>query len=205
MNSNAPVIVIGLMVSEPLIARVIGELLKMDGYQHSVPVFGDTLPDHCRLLIADVTASESLRSACRAHERPIIHLKEKIRLGEILAEVRHCLDDHSRALSGVLVFSSYRLDLSALVLTHIHDGRRIMLTEKERDILSRLYIEQGRTLDRKSLLEDVWGYGGAIETHTLETHIYRLRQKLEIDPANPLVLVTDENGYRLALNEPMPY
>lgn len=79
------------------------------------------------------------------------------------------------------------------------DGTLVRLTEKERDILLRLYEEGGAPLDRDTLLLDVWGYVKGLETHTLETHIYRLRQKTEQDPAKPAFLVTEGNGYRLML------
>lgn len=73
------------------------------------------------------------------------------------------------------------------------------LTEKERDILIALHAVNGAVVERGALLRAVWGYADAVETHTLETHIYRLRQKIEEDSAHPALLVTAENGYRLVI------
>lgn len=76
------------------------------------------------------------------------------------------------------------------------DGDPVRLTEKECDILLRLYGSRA-VVDRQDLLDDVWGYADGVETHTLETHIYRLRRKIEADPANPQYLLTEGSGYRL--------
>ena len=82
------------------------------------------------------------------------------------------------------------------------DGQKTRLTEKERDILLVLLDAGGQLVLRRALLDSVWGYASGVETHTLETHIYRLRQKIETDPARPQILLTAEDGYALnvALN-----
>lgn len=87
--------------------------------------------------------------------------------------------------------------LHPMILELRHEnGDVVILTEKERDILCVL-AEHQAGLSRSDLLTLVWGYNHAVETHTLETHVYRLRQKIEADPSVPTILVTIEDGYRL--------
>ena len=76
-------------------------------------------------------------------------------------------------------------------------GTRLRLTEKETAILRFLYRAGPQVVGRDVLLREVWGYNSGVSTHTLETHIYRLRKKIEADPAHARVLVTDAGGYRL--------
>jgi len=76
------------------------------------------------------------------------------------------------------------------------DSREYQLTEKEADILTYLYRADGKTVDRDTLLREVWGYNAEVTTHTLETHIYRLRQKIDSDQNHPLI-ISDDGGYRL--------
>ena len=76
-------------------------------------------------------------------------------------------------------------------------NKSIRLTEKENDILRFLYQNLKTIVSREILLHEVWGYNSKVTTHTLETHIYRLRQKIEIDPASACFLITETGGYRL--------
>ena len=78
-----------------------------------------------------------------------------------------------------------------------NDGRSIRLTEKENNILKFLYKNLGNTVSRETLLHEVWGYNSKVTTHTLETHIYRLRQKIEDDPSKACFLITEPGGYKL--------
>jgi DNA-binding response OmpR family regulator len=73
----------------------------------------------------------------------------------------------------------------------------VRLTDKESNILKFLYRAGGKPVPRQILLNEVWGYNSAVTTHTLETHIYRLRQKIEPDPTNARLLLTEGGGYRL--------
>ncbi len=75
----------------------------------------------------------------------------------------------------------------------------IKLTEKERDLIMALYLAVDHSLCREDLLAQVWGYRPDLDTHTLETHIYRLRHKIEADPAMPKIITTIPNGYQLAV------
>lgn len=76
-------------------------------------------------------------------------------------------------------------------------NEKTRLTDMETKILKYLYRADDRTAHRDVLLGEVWGYNAAVDTHTLETHIYRLRQKIERDPSKPEILVTEPGGYRL--------
>ena len=76
-------------------------------------------------------------------------------------------------------------------------GGKVRLTEKEASIIKYLYRADQKVVTRDVLLEEVWGYNSGVTTHTLETHVYRLRQKIERDPSNAEILVTESGGYKL--------
>jgi len=78
-----------------------------------------------------------------------------------------------------------------------NEGKSIRLTEKENNILNFLYKNLGNVINRETLLHEVWGYNSKVTTHTLETHIYRLRQKIEDDPSKACFLITEHGGYKL--------
>ncbi|MAI61282.1 MAG: hypothetical protein CBB87_02185 [Micavibrio sp. TMED27] len=71
------------------------------------------------------------------------------------------------------------------------------LTVKECEILMILRKANGEVVSKADLLEKVWGFAKGVDTHTVETHIYRLRRKVEVDPAQPEHILTLDNGYCL--------
>jgi len=122
------------------------------------------------------------------------------RLGALLDRLQNPPPPSAGEGSGAeqqIPIGPYLLEPEALWLLVPGEGDPVRLTEKERDILLRLHQQNGAVIERKTLLDDIWGYADGVETHTLETHIYRLRRKIERDPARPAILLTEENGYRL--------
>lgn len=144
-----------------------------------------------------VTSEKEMPPAARLPARNIIACP--LRIGVLLDRINRHLAGNGQALpeGGKLAIGPYFLLPEKNILRKA-DGTDIFLTEKERDILVYLY-RQGGIVERQLLLDDIWGYAATVETHTLETHIYRLRQKIEDDPAKPRHLLTDGAGYRLVI------
>ena len=115
----------------------------------------------------------------------------------LLARIRAQLRQHEQSEDAVFAVGPYSFRPGAKMLVDDED-KKIRLTEKETNILKFLYRAGGRTVERDTLLREVWGYNAGVTTHTLETHIYRLRQKIEPDPGNARILVTETGGYRLS-------
>jgi DNA-binding response OmpR family regulator len=131
--------------------------------------------------------------------RPRDHFQKPVRLGALLDALRRRLEIPNDMMGEALSFGSYSLAPGSLDLHHEQRGESLRLTEKERGVLACLVKANGAIVERGILLEQVWGYAENIETHTLETHIYRLRQKIEVDPSTPEILLTQEPGYRLVM------
>ncbi|MEO0522658.1 MAG: response regulator transcription factor [Pseudomonadota bacterium] len=114
----------------------------------------------------------------------------------LLARIRAQLRQHEQSEDAVFQLGPYTFKPATKMLI-TEDDKKIRLTEKETNILKFLSRAGGRTVERDVLLREVWGYNAGVTTHTLETHIYRLRQKIEPDPSNARLLVTESGGYRL--------
>ena len=114
----------------------------------------------------------------------------------LLARMRAQLRQHEQSEDAIFTLGPYTFKpVMKMLITE--DDRKIRLTEKETNILKFLYRSTDGVVPRDILLREVWGYNAGVTTHTLETHIYRLRQKIEPDPSNVRLLVTESGGYRL--------
>ena len=126
------------------------------------------------------------------------YISKPFRLGVLLARLRAQLRLHEQSEDAVFPIGPYTFKPSAKILVDEDNNRKVRLTEKETAILKFLYRSGEKVVRRDTLLGEVWGYNAGVTTHTLETHVYRLRQKIEQDPSNAQILVTEPGGYRLA-------
>jgi DNA-binding response OmpR family regulator len=126
------------------------------------------------------------------------YIAKPFRLGELLARLRVQLRQHEASEDAEFAIGPYVFQPAHKLLFDQAAKKKIRLTEKEAAILRYLYRAGGKPVSREQLLGEVWGYNAGVNTHTLETHIYRLRQKMEKDPATATMLLTAAGGYRLA-------
>jgi DNA-binding response OmpR family regulator len=124
------------------------------------------------------------------------YIAKPFRFAVLLARIRAQLRQHEASEDAVFTIGPYTFRPSSKLLIN-PKGNKVRLTEKETAILRYLYRAGQRPVSREVLLQEVWGYNSGVTTHTLETHIYRLRQKVERDAANPGILVTEAGGYKL--------
>ena len=124
------------------------------------------------------------------------YVTKPFRFAVLLARIRAHLRSHEQSEDAVFRIGPYEFRPAAKIL--IDDkARKVRLTEKETSILKYLYRAGAKAVSREELLTEVWGYNAGVTTHTLETHIYRLRQKIEPEPGQTRLLLTDTGGYRL--------
>lgn len=127
------------------------------------------------------------------------YVTKPFHLGVLLARIRAHIRQHEHSDEAVFNIGHYIFHPNARLLTDNSTGKKVRLTDKESAILKYLYRAGGHTVGRDTMLGDVWGYNAGITTHTIETHIYRLRQKIERDPSKAEILITEDRGYRLAI------
>ena len=124
------------------------------------------------------------------------YIAKPFKFAVLLARIRAQLRQHEQSEDAVFAVGHYTFKPASKVLLD-EKGGKVRLTEKETSILKYLYRAGEKVVSRETLLHEVWGYNAGVTTHTLETHIYRLRQKIEKDPSSAELLVTETGGYKL--------
>lgn len=185
------------------------ELTKKDSYDALLLDVG--LPDMdgrelCKLLRRNGIATPIVMLTGAASDADTIlglesgandYVVKPFRIGVLLARLRAHLRQYESSEDAVFHIGPYRFHPSQKLLLEEESGAKVRLTEKETSILKFMYRAGGDVVSRETLLSDVWGYNANVTTHTLETHVYRLRQKIERNPAESQILVTEPGGYRL--------
>ena len=162
--------------------REVCKIMRRNGYKGPVVMLTAQDSDSDTILGLDSGAND--------------YITKPFRFGILLARIRAQLRQHEQSEDAVFKIGPYTFKPSAKMLVH-DDARKIRLTEKETSILKYLYRAGEKVVGKDVLLHEVWGYNASVMTHTLETHIYRLRQKIEREPSHAEILVTETGGYKL--------
>ena len=128
------------------------------------------------------------------------YINKPIRIGELLARIKTHLRQYQQQYTAKINIGPFQFWQGRKTLAHIDSGKILNLTEKEAAIIKYLLSKNGQVATKVELLEKIWGYNPSVSTHTLETHVYRLRQKVGYVDKTPL-LITKDSGYKLARKE----
>ena len=158
------------------------KIIRRNGYKGPVIMLTGQTSDSDTILGLDSGAND--------------YVAKPFRFGVLLARIRAHLRQHEHSEDAIFKVGPYTFKPSAKMLVR-DDNKKIRLTEKETAIIKFLLRSGEQIVGRDVLLHDVWGYNAGVTTHTLETHVYRLRQKIERDPSHAEILVTEGGGYKL--------
>jgi DNA-binding response OmpR family regulator len=158
------------------------KLMRKSGFKSPVIMLTGNVSDADMILGLDSGAND--------------YVTKPFKFAVLLARIRAQLRQHDHSEDAVFTIGPYTFKPSSKLMLD-EQGTKIRLTEKETSILKYLYRAGEKVVTRDVLLAEVWGYNSGVTTHTLETHIYRLRQKIEKDPSNAELLVTENGGYKL--------
>jgi DNA-binding response OmpR family regulator len=158
------------------------KLLRKNGFKAPIIMLTGNISDADTILGLDAGAND--------------YVTKPFKFAVLLARIRAQLRQHEQSEDAVFTLGHYTFKPASKLLID-ENGQKVRLTEKETSILKYLYRAGEKVVTRDVLLHEVWGYNAGVTTHTLETHIYRLRQKIERDPSNAEILVTETGGYKL--------
>lgn len=180
--------------SKPDLILLDVDLPDFDGREACLRMRQDGVSAPIVMLTAAATDDDTVRGLDSGANDYVI---KPYKFAVLLARIRAQLRDHEHSESAVFRLGTYEFRPAGKMLLDAR-GKKIRLTEKETNILKYLYRAGEKAVSREELLAEVWGYNAGVTTHTLETHVYRLRQKIEPDPAAAKLLLTEAGGYRLA-------
>ena len=125
------------------------------------------------------------------------YITKPFRLDILLARLRAHLRQHEQSEVAIRTIGPYIFRPSVKLLIHHETKTKISLSKRETSILMCLYRGRSNVVSLEALLGEVWGYNAGGTIHGLQTHVYRLRQKIESEPSKPKILMTRQDGYQL--------
>jgi DNA-binding response OmpR family regulator len=157
-------------------------MLRKGGFKAPILMLTGNVTDADQILGLDAGAND--------------YIAKPFKFAVLLARIRAQLRQHEQSEDAVFAIGRFTFKPAQKLLVD-EKGSKLRLTEKETSILKYLYRAGDKVVTRDVLLHEVWGYNAGVTTHTLETHIYRLRQKIEKDPSKAELLITETGGYKL--------
>ncbi len=180
-NDHADLVILDVNMPD-MDGREACKIIRRNGYKGPVIMLTAQSSDSDTILGLDSGAND--------------YVTKPFRFGVLLARIRAHLRQHEHSEDAIFKVGPYTFKPAAKMLLR-DDNKKIRLTEKETAIIKFLLRSGDQIVSREVLLHDVWGYNAGVTTHTLETHVYRLRQKIERDPSHAEILVTEGGGYKL--------
>ena len=181
-KANTPDLILFDVSLPDMDGREAVKLLRKGGFRNPILMLTGNVSDSDQVLGLDSGAND--------------YILKPFKFAVLLARIRAQLRQHEQSEDAVFNIGAFTFKPAAKILVD-EKNAKIRLTEKETSILKYLYRAGEKVVSREVLLHEVWGYNAGVTTHTLETHIYRLRQKIEKDPSNAALLVTESGGYKL--------
>ncbi len=172
-------------------AETVPDVIILDDKKENLPDLQNQYP-HTPIFILKTQDSEKPvdTDLLKYEEKPLI-------LSSFISKLQAVINLTASSDAGRLKFNKYELRPANKEIVNLRNGDVIKLTEKEVSIIQYLYKIRGRIVSKNELLQEVWGYRPDVTTHTIETHIYRLRQKVEKDEPDAQLIITEEGGYIL--------
>ena len=177
----------------PVLAEQLERQLGLASQQVRSEIEAKQLVASCRLLVSDQPLASS-SWPCAWLEVP----SSPVRLHDLLAQIEAIV--HKATLQETPALpQGCQLEILNKRVVHAASGRSIDITDKELQLLRSLLLAGGQGASRETLRRDVWGFDETVDTHTLETHIYRLRAKLRDVAGSDTIIEAMDGGYRLAV------
>ena len=155
--------------------------------------------DNIRVQYANIPIILLTDEAKKQSDKLNIVLPKPLKLMHLLDIIRSANNKLSNSSDGYLYFNNYELHPNSKEIIDLTDNSIVKLTEREVDIIKYLYKQTNEYISKTDLQTNVWQYNKEVTTHTIETHIYRLRQKVEKNDGRKLIVIS--NGkYKLNMD-----
>ena len=125
------------------------------------------------------------------------YVLKPFKINVLVAKIRSNIRQFEQSEFAILRFGRFSFKPGDKILLNNSSREEVRLTDKETAIIKLLYLSGGEVVTRATLLEEVWGYNTTLTTHTLETHIYRIRQKVGNASSGQDFIATESEGYRM--------